>query len=105
LSLKPLIAVTFAEATSWVGLLIAMMFKYGFDMEEGVSIMGRIHGFLFVAFFLVLFFTHVNRKWTVKKTGIAFLESIPPFLGFVLGKQLLDEDRSQPSAASPVTQA
>ena len=102
-SLKALIAVTFAEATSWIGLLIAMVFKYGFDMETGVEVMGRVHGFFFMAFVGLLALVHVQRDWSIKKTAISFAESVPPFTGFLLGKQLLDElrqdEHSSPSPA------
>lgn len=90
-SLKALTAVTFAEATSWIGLLIAMVFKYGFDNERGVQVMGPIHGSLFLAFVVLLAVVHVQRNWSITRTAISFAESIPPVLGFVLGKHLLDE--------------
>ncbi|MBA2247628.1 MAG: DUF3817 domain-containing protein [Chloroflexia bacterium] len=90
-ALKALTAVTFAEAMSWIGLLVAMVFKYGFDMETGVAVMGRVHGFLFIAFVALLALVHVQRKWPIGKTVLSFVESIPPFTGFLLGKQLIDE--------------
>lgn len=92
-SLKALTAVTFAEALSWIGLLIAMVFKYGFEMETGVEVMGRVHGFLFMAFVALLGLVHFQRKWPISKTVLSFAESIPPFTGFLLGKQLLEEQR------------
>ena len=92
-SLKALTAVTFAEALSWIGLLIAMVFKYGFEMETGVEVMGRVHGFLFMAFVGLLVLVHFQRKWPIGKTVLSFAESIPPFTGFLLGKQLLDEQK------------
>ncbi len=98
-ALKLLTIVTFAEATSWLGLLAGMIAKYGFDNPRGVEIMGPIHGFLFVAFAFMLAITHMQERWPVTKTLIAFLESIPPFLGFLLGKRLLEEVRRQGEAA------
>jgi integral membrane protein len=101
-SLKALIAVTFAEAMSWIGLLIAMVFKYGFEMETGVEVMGRIHGFFFMAFVALLALVHVQLHWSIKKTAISFAESIPPFTGFLLGKQLLNElKRDEHRSPSP----
>lgn len=101
--LKALTAVTFAEAISWIGLLIAMVFKYGFDMETGVEVMGRVHGFLFMAFVALLVVVHFQRRWSIRRTAISFAESVPPFTGFLLGKQLLDElrrdERGTPSPA------
>lgn len=94
-ALKLLTIITFAEATSWLGLLAGMIAKYGFDNPRGVEIMGPIHGFLFVAFAFMLLITHVQERWPIMKTLVAFLESIPPFLGFLLGKRLLEESRRQ----------
>lgn len=88
--LKTLTAVAFAEAISWMCLLIAMVFKYGFDMPEGVAWVGRIHGTLFLAFVALLVMTHVQKRWPLRRTALALAESIPPFTGFLLGKQLLD---------------
>ncbi len=93
--LKMLMIVTFAEAISWMGLLVGMIMKYGFDNEQGVSVMGPIHGFLFIAFCFTLAITHMQEQWPIKRTVISFLETIPPFLGFLLGKRLLSEVRER----------
>ncbi len=98
--LKGLTAAAFAEAVSWIGLLVAMVFKYGFDIPEGVSWAGRIHGFLFLAFFALLFMTHVHKRWPLRKSVIALAESIPPFTGFILGRHLLNEVREEESGSS-----
>jgi integral membrane protein len=98
-ALKALTVITFVEATSWIGLLIGMIFKYGFDNERGVSLMGPIHGMLFIAFVVLLLATHVQEHWPIRKTFIAFLESIPPITGFFLGKRLLEEVRQQESTS------
>ncbi len=96
-ALKALMVVTFMEAISWIGLLVGMVLKYGFDNERGVSLMGPIHGMLFVVFVVLLFATHIQERWPIRKTIVSFFESIPPFTGFILGKQLLDEVRHQES--------
>lgn len=96
--LKTLTTVAFAEAISWICLLIAMVFKYGFDMPEGVSWVGRIHGFLFLAFVALLLMTHVQRRWPLRKSVLALAESIPPFTGFLLGRQLLQKVRHEETA-------
>ncbi len=96
-ALRLLMIVTFIEAISWLGLLAGMVAKYGFDNERGVSIMGPVHGFLFMAFVVLLLITHVQERWPFSKTILAFVESIPPFLGFWLGYRLLQELRTQES--------
>ncbi len=90
-TLKALYLVTVAEAISWLGLLTAMIAKYGFDNPAGVKAMGPIHGTLFLAFVVLLAMNHTQRNWPIRKTIISFLESIPPFAGFVLARQLQSE--------------
>jgi len=79
-----------------------MVVKYGFDNEIGVTIMGRVHGFLFMIFLVLLLVTHFQERWSIGKTVVAFLESIPPFLGFWLGWRLLQELRTR-EAQAPTT--
>lgn len=96
-ALRVLMIITFAEATSWLGLLAGMIAKYGFDNARGVEIMGPVHGFLFMLFVVALLITHVQERWSFGKTILAFVESIPPFLGFWLGYRLLQELHQQES--------
>lgn len=95
--LKILLAVTIAEAISWLGLLGAMVAKYGFDSPRGVEILGPVHGTLFIVFVGLLLLAHLQFQWPIRKTVISFLESIPPFTGFVLARQLAGElSREEP---------
>lgn len=99
-ALKALMIVAFAEAISWLGLLLGMVLKYGFDNEAGVSLMGPIHGMLFVVFAALLLITHFQERWSIGRTVLSFIESIPPVTGFLLGKQLLDEVRLKEASQS-----
>lgn len=100
-TLKVLLAVTIAEAISWLGLLGAMIAKYGFDSPLGVEILGPVHGTLFIVFVGVLLLTHLQLQWPIRKTVISFLESIPPFTGFFLARQLTgDLSRSESQSRS-----
>lgn len=87
--------VAFAEAISWLGLLLGMVLKYGFDNERGVSLMGPIHGMLFVVFVGLLLITQYQERWPIGRTALSFIESVPPFTGFLLGKRLLDDVRQK----------
>lgn len=92
-ALKALTIVTFAEAISWLGLLFGMVVKYGFDNERGVSVMGPIHGALFMVFVVLLLVTQHQERWPIRRTVLSFIESIPPFTGFLLGRRLLNDVR------------
>ncbi|BDZ58180.1 DUF3817 domain-containing protein [Barrientosiimonas endolithica] len=72
--------VAFAEALSWLGLLIGMFFKYVTDSGElGVQIFGPIHGVIFVAYVLVCLGVFRTFGWSAKVLLIALASSIPPF--------------------------
>lgn len=101
-ALRLLMIVTFAEAISWLGLLAGMVAKYGFNNEAAVVVMGPVHGFLFMLFFILLLATHFQERWSLGKTLIAFVESIPPVLGFWLGVRLLQDLRRQESTGRAV---
>lgn len=84
--------VAFAEGVSFLVLLgIAMPLKYLANMPKAVSVVGMIHGILFVAFMILAWETMgaLNRKfaWFIK----AFIASIIPFGTFVLDKELKKE--------------
>ncbi len=69
-----------AEAVSWAGLLIGMLFKYVLsDNEIGVKVFGPIHGFVFVVYILAALLASVPQRWERRTTILALLASIPPF--------------------------
>jgi integral membrane protein len=74
-------------------LLIAMPLKYMFDIPEPVTILGWIHGVLFMVFifFAILVFTYFEKEgmWLVK----ALLSSLIPFGPFILGRELKMEEQ------------
>ena len=72
-------AVAIAEALSWTGLLIGMVFKYlvvGDDI--GVRIFGPIHGVLFLLYLAVTVLVRHRLRWSTPTTILAFIASVPP---------------------------
>lgn len=85
--------IAFAEGVSFlVLLLIAMPLKYMADYPLAVTVVGGLHGILFIGFIIMAF--EVKREfkrdwgWFVK----AFIASILPFGTFVLDKQWKREE-------------
>ena len=71
--------IAIAEAVSWAGLLIGMLFKYVLsDNEIGVKIFGPIHGAIFVAYVLSVAWVRRPLRWTWGTTLLALAASIPP---------------------------
>lgn len=81
------------EGISYLVLLFfAMPLKYFANMPLAVTIVGGIHGFLFVLFCILLFMVFVKHKmgfgWAVK----AFISSIIPFGTFYMDKYWKQEE-------------
>jgi len=87
--------VALAEGISFILLLMAMPFKYLYDMPQGVKIVGWIHGFLFILYMIMLLNVKLSNKWSVTKSLIAFLASLIPFGTFVLDRSLRKEEQRQ----------
>ncbi|WP_106195380.1 DUF3817 domain-containing protein [Umezawaea tangerina] len=69
-----------AEAVSWAGLLIGMLFKYALvENEIGVKVFGPIHGVVFVGYVVAALFASVQLRWERRTAFLALLASIPPF--------------------------
>ncbi len=72
--------IAFAEAVTWVGLLVGMYFKYlGTPRTEiGVKTFGMAHGLVFVAFVVAALLVGIGFKWSVSTWLLALLASIVP---------------------------
>lgn len=87
-------AVAIAEALSWTGLLIGMVFKYlvvGDDI--GVRIFGPIHGGLFLLYLAVTWWARRRLQWGTAVTVVALLASIPPLGTLVFERWATRADR------------
>ena len=71
--------VAIAEAISWTGLLIGMLFKYVLsDNEIGVQIFGPIHGGIFIVYVLTVLVVRGPLRWSWPVTLAALAASVPP---------------------------
>ena len=73
------------EGISYLLLLfVAMPLKYVMDFPEAVRLIGSLHGFLFVAFMVMLYYSLMTKALTLKAVVRAFLLSLIPFGTFYL---------------------
>lgn len=85
--------VAFAEGISFLVLLgIAMPLKYFADMPMAVTIVGGLHGVLFVAFIILAREVKVDYKKDFKWLIKAGLASILPFGTIVMDKEWKKEE-------------
>lgn len=88
--MKLLKIMAFLEGTSLLLLLfVAMPLKYSYGLPEAVSIVGRAHGGLFLAFNIVLFYHVFKGHLSEVKGFIGFLASLVPFGTFVFKAKVL----------------
>lgn len=77
-------AVAIAEACSWAGLLVGMLFKYvatgsdGVGNDIGVTVFGPVHGALFVGYVVVTPLTARVLRWDLRTLALALVASVPP---------------------------
>lgn len=73
------------EAFTWAGLLVGMYLKRVLEVSDsGVWLFGRLHGFAFLAYFIMAIITGLRLRWPWWATLLAVLASIPPLVTFPL---------------------
>jgi integral membrane protein len=77
---QPFRIAAIAEAISWTGLLIGMVFKYlVVHNAAGVHLFGPIHGVLFLVYVALAIVVWRRQHWSTTVGVVALLASIPPY--------------------------
>jgi integral membrane protein len=84
-SIKTFRYVALAEATSFLILLVV---AYVVHSEEGVNVMGPLHGTLFLAYVVIALVVARAAGWTAKQTALVLVGAVLPFGGFVVDRWL-----------------
>lgn len=69
-------------------LFIAMPLKYFLDMPEVVTIVGTLHGYIFLTYCVAIILAIFFIKWPFRFTLGAFVVAFIPFGNFVLDYRL-----------------
>ena len=86
--------IAFIEGISYIVLLfVAMPLKYIYEQPDAVRTVGSVHGFLFVAYVVLVFLTKVEHRWDWAKTGLLLLISLIPFGNFYADRKWLAEEQ------------
>jgi integral membrane protein len=84
-------AVGKAEAVSFLLLLgVAMPLKYLAHWPLAVSVVGAIHGGLFVLFCGALLRTLLVARWPIIRAAVIFIASLLPFGPFVVDRRMAE---------------
>ena len=77
-------AVAFAEAATWMGLLVGMGVKYaGSGSEAGVRLFGPIHGVVVLVYVAITLVAARSLRWRGRTVALALLASVPPLATIV----------------------
>jgi integral membrane protein len=81
-----------AEAWSWAGLLLGMIFKYLVVHDPvGVRIMGPVHGVLFVLYVVATIEAMVHLRKPVWVLALGLVAAVPPFTTWWFERWVLRE--------------
>ena len=73
-----------AEAATWIALLVAMAVKYvGSGTEDGVHVVGPIHGVVVLGYVAVTLLAAWRLRWSGRPLALALLASVPPLATLV----------------------
>jgi integral membrane protein len=94
-TLKTFRVVALTEATTFLLLLIASVLKRTADAPIGVTILGPIHGLLFVGYVLIALNLKDEQGWSARETGYILLGAVVPFGGYAVDRWLARRQLSQ----------
>ena len=81
--------VAMIEAVSYLLLLSASILHRGFDGPDLVSVLGPIHGMLFLAYVMLTLLVREEQGWTVGQTLVVIIASALPFGAFVVNSRMV----------------
>ncbi|HEY5543866.1 MAG TPA: DUF3817 domain-containing protein, partial [Candidatus Binatia bacterium] len=84
-SIGRLRAIGLVEGVSFLLLLgVAMPLKYFAGIPQAVTIVGWLHGLLFIAFCIALTQAHQDAKWSAWRSATVVIAALLPFGPFVI---------------------
>lgn len=88
MNLKNFRYVALLEATSFLLLLVGSYVKHFHDDAIGVTVLGPIHGLLFVAYVVIALAIRDAMGWNGKTTLLILLGAVLPFGGYFVDRWL-----------------
>ena len=83
--------VALAEAASYLLLLGASVAKRTLDAHELVTVMGPIHGVLFLAYVALALYVRPQLRWSGWTTVMVVVAAVVPLGGLIVERRIPDE--------------
>ena len=80
------------EAISWLCLIAATLVKYLYGYELGVSIIGPIHGVLYLIYITAIARWFKELNWNVRKAILGAILGILPLGGFIVDRWITSSE-------------
>ena len=84
---------------------IAMPLKYFADEPAMVSVVGPIHGFVYMVYLVIAFDLSVRAKWTFTRTLVVLLAGTIPVMSFVAERKVTSWIRQRTQEAPAPAEA
>lgn len=94
ITLKNFRIVALTEATSFLVLLVMSILKRTADFEAGVTVMGPVHGALFVAYVALAILLRPEQGWDTKTFVLILVGAVVPFGGYVVDRRLAAREQT-----------
>jgi integral membrane protein len=83
-------------------VFVAMPLKYLADDQRAISVVGPLHGSLYIAYLVVAFDLAHRNRWSIRQTVLLLLAGTVPFLTFVVERRVTRRVQAEmPAAALP----
>jgi integral membrane protein len=85
--------VAIAEAVSYLALLAAVVAKRGFGVDGATSVVGPVHGIVFLAYLASVAFLREELEWPTRRTLAALAAALVPLGAYlVVERRYLSDD-------------
>jgi len=81
-------------------VLVAMPLKYLGDDERVISVVGPLHGFLYMVYLVVAFDLAHRNRWSIRQTVLLLLAGTVPFLTFLVERRVTKRLHAEAKAGS-----
>lgn len=88
------------EGISYLLFALTMPLKYMYDMPMPNKIVGMAHGFLFIAYCIMVFVVNQEKKWSLLTNFWAYLASLIPFGTFVADAKIFKKEQNLEMSSS-----
>ena len=71
--------IAIVEAVSYLLLLVAVLFKHVYGHPVGVTVIGPLHGLVFLAYFMGVLFVREEQGWGLVQVIEVLIAAVIPF--------------------------